>query len=121
MADLRPELDVTAAAAFLRGHLGPDVADVRPLAGGELSRAFALRLAGRALVLRVAADGAGFARDLDAFQRFAGPDLPIPRIIETGRLDTSSMVSRTIALDEVNEAFTAMEKGEVVRSVITSF
>ena len=48
------------------------------------------------------------------FQRFAD-------LIETGRLDTSSMVSRTINLDEVNEAFRAMEAGEVIRSVITSF
>jgi S-(hydroxymethyl)glutathione dehydrogenase / alcohol dehydrogenase len=48
------------------------------------------------------------------FQRFAD-------LIETGRLDTSAMVSRTIGLDDVNDAFTAMEKGEVVRSVITSF
>jgi S-(hydroxymethyl)glutathione dehydrogenase/alcohol dehydrogenase len=48
------------------------------------------------------------------FQRFAD-------LIETGRLDTSSMVSRTIKLDQVNEAFTAMEKGEVIRSVITTF
>ncbi|MFM8972166.1 MAG: Zn-dependent alcohol dehydrogenase [Actinomycetota bacterium] len=48
------------------------------------------------------------------FQRFVD-------LIETGRLDTSSMVSKTIALDEVNEAFEAMERGEVIRSVITSF
>jgi S-(hydroxymethyl)glutathione dehydrogenase/alcohol dehydrogenase len=48
------------------------------------------------------------------FQRFAD-------LIETGRLDTSSMVSRTIKLDQVNDAFDAMEKGEVIRSVITSF
>ena len=48
------------------------------------------------------------------FQRFAD-------LIETGRLDTSSMVSRTIKLDEVNEAFRAMEAGEVIRSVITAF
>jgi len=48
------------------------------------------------------------------FQRFAD-------LIETGRLDTSAMVSRTIKLDEVNDAFTAMEKGEVIRSVITTF
>jgi PAS domain S-box-containing protein len=41
--------------------------------------------------------------------------------IETGRLDTGSMVSRTIKLDEVNEAFRAMEAGEVIRSVITNF
>jgi S-(hydroxymethyl)glutathione dehydrogenase/alcohol dehydrogenase len=48
------------------------------------------------------------------FQRFVD-------LIETGRLDTNSMVSRTIKLDDVNDAFTAMEKGEVIRSVITSF
>jgi S-(hydroxymethyl)glutathione dehydrogenase/alcohol dehydrogenase len=48
------------------------------------------------------------------FQRFID-------LIETGRLDTSSMVSRTIQLEEVNEAFRAMEAGEVIRSVITTF
>jgi S-(hydroxymethyl)glutathione dehydrogenase/alcohol dehydrogenase len=48
------------------------------------------------------------------FQRFVD-------LIETGRLDTASMVSRQIKLAEVNDAFTAMENREVVRSVITSF
>jgi S-(hydroxymethyl)glutathione dehydrogenase/alcohol dehydrogenase len=45
------------------------------------------------------------------FQRFVD-------LIETGRLDTSSMVSRKIKLDDVNDAFRAMEAGEVIRSVI---
>jgi S-(hydroxymethyl)glutathione dehydrogenase/alcohol dehydrogenase len=48
------------------------------------------------------------------FQRFVD-------LIETGRLDTADMVSRTIKLDQVNDAFKAMEQGEVIRSVITSF
>jgi S-(hydroxymethyl)glutathione dehydrogenase/alcohol dehydrogenase len=42
-------------------------------------------------------------------------------LAETGRLDLGSMVSRHIKLDEVNDAFGAMERKEVVRSVITSF
>ena len=45
------------------------------------------------------------------FQRFID-------LIETGRLDTTHMVSRKIKLDEVNEGFRAMEAGEVIRSVI---
>lgn len=45
------------------------------------------------------------------FQRFID-------LIETGRLDTGHMVSRTIKLDQVNDAFRAMEAGEVIRSVI---
>ncbi|HXY94353.1 MAG TPA: Zn-dependent alcohol dehydrogenase [Acidimicrobiia bacterium] len=39
-------------------------------------------------------------------------------LVETGRLDIGSMVSRRINLDEVNDAFRAMEAGEVIRSVI---
>lgn len=39
-------------------------------------------------------------------------------LIETGRLDVGSMVSRRIKLDDVNDAFRAMEAGEVIRSVI---
>jgi S-(hydroxymethyl)glutathione dehydrogenase/alcohol dehydrogenase len=45
-----------------------------------------------------------------------------PRLIslaETGRLDLGTMVSRRITLDEVNDAFRAMDAGEVIRSVIT--
>lgn len=37
---------------------------------------------------------------------------------QAGRLDLTGLVSREIGLDEVNEAFAAMEGGEVVRSVI---
>ena len=39
-------------------------------------------------------------------------------LVETGRLDIGAMVSRRIKLAEVNEAFRAMEAGEVIRSVI---
>jgi S-(hydroxymethyl)glutathione dehydrogenase/alcohol dehydrogenase len=39
-------------------------------------------------------------------------------LIETRRLDVGSMVSKTIKLEGVNDAFRAMEAGEVIRSVI---
>jgi S-(hydroxymethyl)glutathione dehydrogenase/alcohol dehydrogenase len=45
----------------------------------------------------------------------------IPRLIsfaESGRLDLATMVSRTIPLDEVNDAFRAMREGEVIRTVV---
>ena len=47
------------------------------------------------------------------FQRLIG-------LIETGRLDVNAMVSARIGLDDVNDAFRAMEAGEVIRSVIKS-
>jgi S-(hydroxymethyl)glutathione dehydrogenase/alcohol dehydrogenase len=39
-------------------------------------------------------------------------------LIEGGSLDIAHMVTRTIALEDVNEAFVAMQSGEVIRSVI---
>jgi S-(hydroxymethyl)glutathione dehydrogenase/alcohol dehydrogenase len=53
----------------------------------------------------------GSAKVRRDFQRFID-------LIESGRLDTTHMVSRRISLDQVNEAFRAMEAGEVIRSVI---
>jgi Zn-dependent alcohol dehydrogenase len=35
-----------------------------------------------------------------------------------GRLDLGALVSRTFALEEINEAFAAMNSGEVARGVI---
>lgn len=40
------------------------------------------------------------------------------RMWRAGRLDLAGLVSRTIAVDQVNEAFDAMENGEVLRTVI---
>ena len=49
------------------------------------------------------------------------PQRDIPRLIERyrdGTLMLDELVSRTIQLEEVNEAFAAMERGDVARSVI---
>ena len=51
----------------------------------------------------------------------ADPDRDFPMLvdlIQRGALDAAALVTRRIALDDVNEAFAAMEAGEVARSVI---
>ncbi len=40
------------------------------------------------------------------------------RLWKAGKLDLEGMISRRIQIEEVNEAFTAMKNGEVIRSVI---
>ena len=45
----------------------------------------------------------------------------VPRLLEyykSGQLKLDELISRRIAVNDVNEAFTAMEAGEVARSVI---
>ena len=53
----------------------------------------------------------GSSRTTRDFPRFI-------QLVETGRLDLGSMVSRRLSLDEINDAFTAMKNGEVLRTVI---
>jgi S-(hydroxymethyl)glutathione dehydrogenase/alcohol dehydrogenase len=46
----------------------------------------------------------------------------IPRLIAMyldGRLDLDAMVSKSLTLDEVNEGYALMKRGEVARSVIS--
>ena len=44
--------------------------------------------------------------------------LRLLRLWKAGKLDLEGMISRRIKVDEVNEAFRAMQAGEVIRSVI---
>jgi S-(hydroxymethyl)glutathione dehydrogenase/alcohol dehydrogenase len=46
--------------------------------------------------------------------------LRLVELAETGRLDIAALVSRRITLDEVNDALQAIERGEVIRSVIVA-
>jgi S-(hydroxymethyl)glutathione dehydrogenase / alcohol dehydrogenase len=48
----------------------------------------------------------------------------VPELVDrwlAGEIDADALVTRQIALDEVNEAFDAMERQEGIRTVITSF
>jgi S-(hydroxymethyl)glutathione dehydrogenase / alcohol dehydrogenase len=61
---------------------------------------------------RLAGSKVGGAQILRDFPRFV-------RLAEAGRLDLRSMVSRRIALDEVNEGIALLDRAEGVRTVIT--
>jgi S-(hydroxymethyl)mycothiol dehydrogenase len=66
-----------------------------------------------------------FDRRLRIVVSHGGDQLPeedFPRLAQLavdGRLDLAGMVTKTIALDDVEQAFVDMEAGEVIRSVVT--
>ncbi len=78
----RPVL-LREAAGFLAGRYEGRACHVSELGGGDWSRAFSFRLGGRDLVARFGRYGEDFARDQQAMA-FAGPDLPVPAVLETG-------------------------------------
>ena len=80
-------------------------------------------------------DGGGLAAATQAPGNTAIGDLKLPRnqfdigsvrrdfprlisLIEHGKLDVGNMVTKTMHLHEVNDAITAMQNGEVIRSVL---
>lgn len=78
-------VDADAVAAFLRERHADDgpVRDIEPLSGGYWSSAFAYRVGGRELVLRVGEVREGFEMDRAAMA-FGSPQLPVPEVLEIG-------------------------------------
>lgn len=126
--------DPVEAARELTGGPGVDHAFEVVGLGATIKQAFAMTRPGGTTTLV----GAGRADDEVSFspmelfaagKRIVGcvygssdPDRDFPRLLDlyrAGRLDLDALVTRRIALDEVNDAFRAMEAGEGVRSVIT--
>lgn len=82
------EGDAARVRALLRARFAADVAGIRPLAGGEFSRAFAFTSGDRAYVVRLSAfahAAEAFAKDDYAGRHFASAALPIPRIVTSGQ------------------------------------
>jgi hygromycin-B 4-O-kinase len=76
-------VDMVCLEAFLVTQFGSDHSDVAPLGAGVWSQAFGFRRAGRDYVIRFGAHQEDFAKDRLA-ARYAGPALPIPRVVELG-------------------------------------
>jgi S-(hydroxymethyl)glutathione dehydrogenase / alcohol dehydrogenase len=127
------EDDVVAAVRDMTDGRGPDV--VFEVVGRSATIRLAYSLARRGGSVVVV--GAGAPDDMvefNAMELFADakslhgciygstdPERDFPMLVELlqrGRLDASALVTRRIKLDDVNEAFHAMEAGEVARSVI---
>ncbi|HXQ59800.1 MAG TPA: Zn-dependent alcohol dehydrogenase [Acidimicrobiales bacterium] len=126
---------------------GDTVAAVQALTGG-VGVDYAFEVVGKAPTIRLAFEaarrggtavlvGAGSTSEevtFSAFELFVGaktlvgcvygstdPDRDFPSMVDLvtrGTIDAEGMVSRRIGLDDINDAFRAMEAGEVVRSVI---
>jgi NDMA-dependent alcohol dehydrogenase len=126
--------DVAGALRELTDGRGADVALDTAGAPGIVAQAYeAVRRGGT--VIAVGLPPEGVTADLPAsdlpraekvvtgsFYGSCSPQIDMPRVIDLymdGRLPLDKLVSRTYSLDEINDAFAAMNSGEVARAVIT--
>lgn len=85
MTGFQPEMDPKAAERLLQAILKEPISDLRPIEGGELSKAYSYRLRDREFVVRFNRNGEGFRKERYIFEHFAPQGLPIPRMHEVGR------------------------------------
>jgi hygromycin-B 4-O-kinase len=76
-------ITIDEARAFLVDRYGEQARAVAEIRGGDWSTAFSFRLDGRDYVARFGLWREDFEKD-DAAMLFAGPDLPVPRVLEIG-------------------------------------
>ena len=99
--------NAAAAEAFLLARLGPDVSEVLPIGHGEWSRAYAFRRGGTESIVRFSALDEDFRKDRIA-ARYSSRALPIPAILEIGKIDGGFFAISERAsggfLDDLDEA-----------------
>ena len=79
----KPDVPLGEVERFLVSRHGRPVESLAPLPGGLWSAAYAYRVAGQDLVLRLSASTAGFEADRAAMT-FRAHDLPVPKVIAIG-------------------------------------
>ena len=135
------------ATHLVNGSKGDAVEQVRDLTGGGVDYAFEvignyrtveqaikmIRQAGTTVIVGMAPQNqtAGFdpllfvqkeARLLGSWYGSSRPRLDFHRFIEmtlAGKLKVNEMITRRYALDQINEAYDSLGRGEVARSVVT--
>lgn len=80
----KPDVPLVDVERFLVSHHGGSIESLAPLPGGFWSAAYAYRVGGQNLVLRLGTIPEGFEADRAAM-KFNGPDLPVPTVVVTGR------------------------------------
>lgn len=80
----KPDVLLVDVEKFLVSHHGGPIESLAPLPGGFWSAAYAYRVGGQNLVLRLGTIPEGFEADRAAMT-FNGPDLPVPRVVAIGR------------------------------------
>jgi aminoglycoside phosphotransferase (APT) family kinase protein len=79
----KPDVPLGEVERFLVSRHGRPIESLAPLPGGFWSAAYAYRVAGQDLVLRLGTIPEGFEAD-GAAMTFSAPDLPVPRVVAIG-------------------------------------
>ena len=72
---------------FLQNHFNKPINNVDRIYGGEQSQGFFFIVDGEEFVIRINKENEGFEKDKYMYDTFASSDVPIPQVMEIGKMD----------------------------------
>lgn len=87
MSTVKTKIASEIVLAFLKNNFDNSVESVEFIKGGEMSQAFSFTAKNGNFVIRVNTSPRSFYKDDYAYKHFANPKIPIPEIIQIGKLD----------------------------------
>ncbi len=89
MPDLRPVVASEQVLALLSQHFNTPISDLVPVEGGQVARTFAFRTGAQEYIIRFNHDrmlNSNFPKEAYLMRKFAGTGIPIPPILQVGRM-----------------------------------
>jgi hygromycin-B 4-O-kinase len=87
MSKKKTELTLQDVETFLQQQFSGETTTLRPMIEGEESQAFSFERGGNGYVLRINKAIEGFQKDAYAYHQFHSARIPIPKVIQIGRID----------------------------------
>lgn len=87
MNSFKPNMDLGTAKEILQNILDSPVSTIYPIIHGEISKVFSFCHLGKEFVVHFNNVGEGFQKEKYVYETFASQGLPIPRIIQIGKVN----------------------------------
>ncbi|MBS4179059.1 phosphotransferase family protein [Lederbergia citrea] len=110
MTSFKPEMDTNTAHVFIQKVLNDSVSDVQSIDYGELSKVFSYKHHDKGYVIHFNSNGERFEKDQYLYKSFSSQGLPMPRIVESGKVDD---IHFSIAEKAPGQVFVSLPESEI--------
>ena len=87
MSTVKAKIDSEKVLDLVRGYFGSEIPSITTIKGGEISQAFSFSVEHKDYIIRVSKKKHHFEKDSFAANHFASEKVPIPSIIDIGKLN----------------------------------
>jgi hygromycin-B 4-O-kinase len=86
MPTAKPFVEQEQMLALLQEHFGHSIVQLTEVKSGQVARTFSFAVDGQEYIIQFSAVHVSFEKEVYAYNTFASPMIPIPRIVKIGRL-----------------------------------